>query len=122
MFETTHSPEERLARVEKLVEEMHGMMKAERRSRRIGAFFKLIYWGAFLYGTFWAYQNYLIPMLNQASQTLAQVQEMQNTVKESTNKINAGINGAKGGIDTTKLQEMLKSISSFMPQSSTTTK
>lgn len=110
MFETSHTPEDRLARVEKMVEEIHSMLRAERRSRRISSLIRTAYWGLFIYASWWSWVNYAQPMITQLSATLQQVQDVQKNLTDTTSKVSTGINDATSGVDLSKIQELLKGL------------
>lgn len=97
MQEPTH--DEWLRRTYELVRENNRMLKAMRRDAFIGGVFKLIVWAAFIIIPLWLYMQYLAPTLNQAINTLNQVQGSVQQVQDFGSEVNIPISDLSGILD-----------------------
>lgn len=96
--------------MEKIVEEIHDMLRSERRARRFGSFMKLIYWSVFLYAWWWGWQNYIQPMVGQLSEAMQQVQNAQKSINDATAKVNSAVGSSTTNIDLSKVMDLLNGI------------
>ena len=91
--------ESQLDEIYRLTRENNRMLHAMRRNAFLGTLFKLLVYGGIALLSFWAYLQYINPMLEQLLKTM---QQMQGT-------------GTQAQVQLQGLQDALKSVQSYIP-------
>ncbi len=89
--------QDQLDEMEQMLKENNSILRGMRQSARVKGFFKFLFWAAIIAGIYFAWQAYVQPVANQASQTYqsaqGQVQSVQNQL-QSTQRSLQGVQQA----------------------------
>lgn len=74
--------DQRIERILQLTEETNKIVRGMRNQHRMSSLFRVIYIVAFVYASWWGYQQ-MLPYLNQLKSTYAQINELNRTAQEA---------------------------------------
>jgi hypothetical protein len=74
--------DQRIERIMELTEETNRIVRGMRNQHRMSSLFRVIYVVAFLYASWWGYQQ-MLPYLTQLKATYAQINELNKTAQEA---------------------------------------
>jgi len=103
------SREELARRMYELERDNNRMLRAMRRNSFVGGIFRLLLWVAALGVPVWLYINYLAPVLNQATETLNQVQGQVQQAKDI---------GAQISVPFSEFSDMFDKLKGYLPSTS----
>ena len=75
--------EAHLEEMYKMVEENNSILRGMRRSALMSGFFKFLFWAAIVAAIYFAWQDYIHPVVNQASQTYQSAQSQMQATQQS---------------------------------------
>ena len=81
--------QDQLDEMQEMLKENNSILRGMRQSARMKGFFKLLFWAAIIAAIYFAWQSYIQPVANQASQTYQSAQNQAQTVQnelQSTQK------------------------------------
>ncbi len=79
--------DQKLERILAMTEETNKIVRSMRAQRRMSSLFRVVYIVAFVYASWWAYQQ-MLPYLDQLKATYAQINELNKSAQETKANLN----------------------------------